>query len=303
MNCEINIATGIDNLLKYNNLDILRLLIKDSSVDIFTIAERAKIYFLKCDYITQFSLVNFFLVIDAIDIDLAQNILIKIFASRTIYDESFNLAPMDTIKKLISHGAVIPSDPIYLCKLKLEDFIRHVEINQCPINWKLEAECVKFRNIDAIMWIRKNTCEPQETIMDLIAECKFFFTNETINIYASEFIDDPVSIDNMIAILIGAGRTDLRINNRAHVCSEELSFFIVLYDVRCNFSLCDSMLFLLHPNIKKYIRFDINKYLTGHAYDLWRNMIFGDRDRCHDDILKNSRMLLDHIESLCVFDN
>lgn len=307
---EINVAAGIDNLLQYNNLDILRLLAKDNSVDIVVITERAKLYFLQCDHTSQISLINFLLDMDVIDDDFAQIILVKMFEYYKEYDEKFNLMGMGTVKRLISCGAVIPAEPKYLCKLKLNDFIEQVAVNQYPIDYELEAQCVNFHNIDVVMWIRKNTCEPPETIMVLITTMiRQFVTDQLINVYINEFINDPVLIDDIFVTLFYFNRTTIIINNCAHVCSEEFSFFIILYHTRHESLFSKSLLPFLHPNIKKYIGFNMNKYLSDDIYNLYSETVYPvfdavpDVESYRNRILKNSRVILDHIESACVFDD
>lgn len=141
MNTEINIIAGIDKLLRDANVDILRLLLRDGYVDASVINDRTKqIYAHNTNklYVDP-ALIDFLIEIDTLDCVLAQKFLNLVFNTARNVGGKYCL-PMDVVRKLIIFGATIPSDPEYLCKLKLEDFVEQVELCGCPIDYKLEGK-------------------------------------------------------------------------------------------------------------------------------------------------------------------
>lgn len=307
MDHEINIIAGIDKLLHNANVDILRLLVRDGYVDAMVITERAKQVLCQCEDISaqNLPLVDFLVEIDAMDSVLAQKILKLIFKTTRKYDDSYYYPPMDVVHKLINSGASIPPNPKYLCKLKFDDFVEQIELNACPINYDLEAKCLRYFDLEIMKWVRKNTCEPIETIMTLLNRITCF-SNMKANFYVKELICNPKLVDSLFILLFYSSYYYLKIDKCEHVCNEELSFFIVLAVRRTHLPLCTTLSHFLHPNTTKYLTQPIQ--FREEYLQLCENVLELHRqglkfDAYCDQILKNSRILLDHVESENIFDD
>lgn len=309
MEREINIIAGIDKLLRHVNVDILRLLVRDGYVDAMVITERVKqVLRPREDMFAKnknLVLIDFLFEIDAMDSVLAQQILERVFTATRRYDDSDYYPPMDTVHKLIDFGASIPPNPKYLCKLKFEDFVEQVELNGCPIDYDLEAKCLRYFDLEIMKWIRKNTCEPIETIMTLLARDHSFSKQKT-DFYIKELIENPGLVDRLFMLLFYSSGYYIKIDKCEHVCSEELSFFIILAFKCTNLPLCVSLSHLLCPNTKKYLTRPIQfreEYLKLCDDTLELNRHGLPFDVYCDQILKNSRILLDYAEAESVFDD
>lgn len=126
---DVDIIKGIDELLFHNNINILCLLLREGCVMTEFIVERAKKIYAVQDEIFVTHVIDFFCdEMIVYDQELAQICLELLFRSTGNNCHAFKILPINTVKKLMTFGATIPSKAKYLSKLPYDDFVEQIEL-------------------------------------------------------------------------------------------------------------------------------------------------------------------------------
>jgi hypothetical protein len=308
---EIDITKGIDGLLRHNNVNILSLLLREGIVKTEFIIDRAKKLYVALDEIFETTIIDFFCESEICDQELAQICLELLFKSTGDGCYAIHILPIDTIKKLMIYGAVIPMDAINLSKLPYDEFIKQIESNNIKVDLELEKQCLKFSNIEILKWIRQNSCENIDIITKIFSDTNCILHKNELDFYFNETQSHDYVTDNMIIAMIYRRMFNSAIVSPNYIINEELSFFIVLFfsvSIHNGKPMQETLFKLLHSNINKYIGSGVSEYFrnidetnlllintlhpASKTYDTFR-----------EDVFKNARTLLDYAESMFVFDN
>jgi len=214
---NIDLEKGVDNLLIHGNIDILNLLLRDGCVDISFMIERAKPIYAARDDIDRTVLMDLFDDFALIDSGFAQIFLELLFRSTGYNYSTFAKLPIDVVKKLMSYGAVIPSEANYLSKLPYDDFIEQIELTNMKIDFELEAECIKFSTIEVLKWVRKNSCESADIITKLFLTISNYRTDEKRRFYFDEAKNDNHLTDDLIMAIIYKRAHDFEATLNDHI--------------------------------------------------------------------------------------
>lgn len=74
-----------------------------------------------------------------------------------------------------------------------------------------------------------------------------------MNYYVAELLNNLDLVDKFFVYLFYSRNHHITVDVCGHVCSEELSFFVILFSKNNCESLCTSLFHFLHPNTKKYV--------------------------------------------------
>jgi len=216
----------------------------------------------------------------------------------------FKKIPIDTARKLLKLGAIIPADAVYLSKLPYDDFVEQIELTGRKIDFELESNCIYFSTVNVLEWVRINSCEPTNVLVDLTVAA-FEHGKDKFLFYINAIKDDAETLDKMIYMLTCIIQYAHMDEFPDHIVNEELSFFLLLYLIRHGHELSmDKINNFIYPNIKKYIESDISEYFgnsTNEIKNIYveviRKRYYKEYAKHYDATMKNTRELLDYADA------
>lgn len=298
---DIDIDAGIRDLLTAENINILKLLLRDGNITEDYLINCAKVYFATACVILSTTLIDFFCDADLIDREFAQECMRVLFSSSGIHPTYLNQMPSKTLRKLLNVGAVIPANEECLSKLSYDDFIEHIGPSGVKIDIELEKECIKYSCIDVLKWVRRHSCD--DIYPHVIREL-WKISEEKIIFYINE-LSDPNLIDNIILGLFKWSKMYYRaLLNIDHQCCEELSIF---FAIRCQDDCCGGAIRMMQNELPKFIHPNVQKYgdlkylqqidKTCLAYQQILNAsTLNNLTVLRQMVYENARILLDYIE-------
>lgn len=281
----MDIKKGVDRLLESDNVEIIHLLLKEGCVDSSFIIHRAKDVYNTADKIWTVKTVNLLYENDMIDMELSQIFLELICRSNMRMEIC-----LDTIKKLINIGAIMPAK--YLIKLPYEDFVEQMETRYIKIDAEFEINSVLHNAcVGKLEWIREHSIEDEMIIPKILVNGSSL-TGSMISFYFDKAKNNSVLADKIIMAIIYNYNFRCECKFWDHTIAEELSFFIIIFfeihEIPDDAPVKKSLLRMIHPDTKKYAKSNAHEYQDQTKI---RNICSGTFEEFSERVTEHAKIL------------